>query len=108
MFRTGQRPFIGFWRRATAIAGAALVFALTVLAASPAAHGWLHHGHDPAPEEDGCAVVLYAGGLTASPDPIDLPRPSPARPATAPEAAVELWLVTPRYLRQPERGPPQG
>jgi hypothetical protein len=67
--------------RAVAALATALVLALTVFAASPALHQWLH-GHEPghpraAPDaparpsppdddDDGCVVTLFAQGLVLS------------------------------------------
>ncbi|PAW65560.1 MAG: hypothetical protein B9S34_10590 [Opitutia bacterium Tous-C1TDCM] len=99
--------------RCGAAAAAALVLALTVFAASPGAHAWLHAGadhachHGEATEEDaGCVVFQFAAGITApAPQvPVLLPatRTAPAELRTEPR----LHLISPRYLRQPERGPP--
>lgn len=92
-------------RRLMAAGGALLVLALTVLAANPRLHEKLH-ADDPAPHTDGCAVVLFANGVALT---VAL---TPALPAVAewrvtPAAVVtEIFLAAPRYLRQPERGPP--
>jgi hypothetical protein len=107
-------PLADLLRRLIAGGSAALVLALSIFAASPVAHDWLHH-HDGCTEhaadprvDDGCAVVLFAGGVSlpnATPavePPAALLRSVPARPA------VEVFLVVPRYLHQPERGPPRG
>ena len=92
-------------RRVCAAGGAALVLALTIFAASPVAHDWLH-SNATAEAEAGCAVVLFAGGVS-----LPLAAPVVVAPiATAREvifaSARSVFLVTPRYLRQPERGPP--
>lgn len=95
-----------------------LVFGLSLVSFSPEAHAFLHraadakhadchHAHSEPVEsaEHGCAVVLFACG-------VELPAasyfPLPAV-TVAPAPAVErpaLLLAPPRYLRQPERGPP--
>jgi hypothetical protein len=65
-----------------ALLSAALVMALSIFAASPQLHAWLHshdavatahHGtvaeHDqqlPDQDEDGCAIVLFANGVIAA------------------------------------------
>jgi hypothetical protein len=92
-------------RRLAAAGAAALVLALTIFAASPDAHDSLHesglHDHD-----SGCAIELFAGGVSPS---LDFPAVQPPFAATGsvtPPTAAEVYLVTPRYLRQPERGPP--
>ena len=97
--------FAEFLRRFAAAGGAALVLALTVFAASPVAHDWLHQ-NDDRNQESGCAVVLFAGGVSL---PLETPAVQPPAVATGsvtPATAAEVYLVTPRYLRQPERGPP--
>ncbi|MBW8781926.1 MAG: hypothetical protein JF599_08570 [Verrucomicrobia bacterium] len=93
-----------------------VVLALTVLSVSPDAHAWLHaheHGDRPdssaAPDlshDDGCAITLYAHGITAA---LDIPRlPAPQENWVQVSASIQrtLYLSVPRYLRQPERGPP--
>ena len=102
-------------RRILAAGCAALVLALTVFAASPVAHDWLHghpqtckHAHSaPDPRaDDGCAVVLFAGGVSLPLDPIAIVEPAVASGGVSPVTAADVFLVSPRYLRQPERGPP--
>lgn len=94
-------------RRLLAAGSAALVFALTVLAASPAAHDELHdHGVPHA--DDTCAVVLFAGGVAL---PLETPLPTPSVAAwqpLLPAVAEEILFTAPRYLHQPERGPPSN
>jgi hypothetical protein len=94
-----------------------VVLALAVLAVSPDAHAWLHaheHGDRPhasdtssdAAHNDGCAVTLFAHGVTAA---LDMPRlPAPQENWGRMPAVIQrtLYLSVPRYLRQPERGPP--
>jgi hypothetical protein len=93
-----------------------MVLALSIFAASPAAHTWLHasatacpgHAHpdDPADSEHDCAIVLFAGGVELPVGPADLLPPDLAPRGVSPITAAEFDLVSPRYLRQPERGPP--
>lgn len=99
--------------RLGAAAAAALVLALSVFAASPAAHAWLHVGtddachHGPAPEDDaGCAVVLFAAGVTTPVQANVVAAPAVWREARSVVTEDRLRLVSPRYLRHPERGPP--
>lgn len=108
---TGHAHLPDFFRRFVAAGSAALVFALTVFAASPVAHSQLHeHSHShPAKTvkaDDQCAVVLFANGVVASLDPIQVPAPTSQVLDFTPTTAEEIFLVSPRYLRQPERGPP--
>ena len=96
---------------------AALVLALAVFAASPGAHRWLHaHDDDEAARETPpasddtsshtCPVVLFANGVSLPIGPLALTPPTPSSQAVSSVTAAEVFLTTPRYLRQPERGPP--
>jgi hypothetical protein len=103
-----------------AVVCAVHVLALTFFAASPVAHEWLHaaekpascHHHDESehapglPPDHDCAVVLFAGGVDLPVSPPALVPPRVVAREISPVAAVEIYLVAPRYLRQPERGPP--
>lgn len=116
MCAPGQRPLIDWLRRFVAAGSAILALALAIFAASPAAHAWLHastqpcHGHaphdDPAAPEDDCAIVLFASGVALPAGPAALLPPVLAPRGASPLTAAEFDLVSPRYLRQPERGPP--
>lgn len=113
-----RSAFAERFRRVIAAGSALLVLALTIFAASPTAHGWLHagdancaghpHGHAPArqADDDGCAIVLFAGGVALPLGPASILPPTVAPQGVSPVTAAELHLVSPRYLRQPERGPP--
>ncbi len=107
------------WR---ALAGllAVLVVGLGLASASPQAHAWMHggeaHAHEacahPAPDapdaqhaDHVCAVVLFAQGIELPLDAVFLAQPS-AGLTTVLLAPDALYLAQPRYLRQPERGPP--
>ena len=105
--------------RALAAMCAAMVLALTLFAASPAAHDWLHaaqKSHTCADHEKsapasnatdhGCAVVLFANGVDTPVAAIALVPPRVVTQNVSPATAAEFYLVSPRYLRQPERGPP--
>jgi len=92
-------------RRVFAAGSAALVFALTVFAASPIAHQWLHV-NDAAQADDDCAVVLFAGGVSLPVGPVHIAPPVEVTAAVSPATAAEIFLVSPRYLHQPECGPP--
>jgi hypothetical protein len=100
-----QSQSISHVRRALAAFCAALVFTLGLFAASPILHQQLHHGANPA-LDDGCAVVLFANGVSV---PLAVTAPPPllvdwqeARPAVT----TEILFDSPPYLLQPERGPP--
>jgi len=105
MSSASRAPLADFLRRLFAAGGAALVFALTVFAASPALHQLLHSATDTA-HDDACPVVLFAGSADAPTAAVTAPLPPVAWQAPAPTAAPEVFLSPPRYLRQPERGPP--
>jgi hypothetical protein len=104
-------------RRLLAATAAALVLALTLLGASPAAHAWLHRGEQrhvchqhtkpvPPTAEHDCAVVLFAGTVDVPVGPVALTPPVDVSAGVSPVTAADFFLVSPRYLRQPERGPP--
>ena len=92
-------------RRLLAAGSIALVLLLSVLATNPELHRVFHAPSD-AGHEDGCAVVLFAHGVSAPLDTAILAS-SPAQwlAFSRPETA-EIFLASPRYLHQPERGPP--
>ncbi|GAB1488092.1 hypothetical protein MASR2M8_05350 [Opitutaceae bacterium] len=104
--------------RVLAFALAWLVFGLSLVSSSPEAHALVHraeqasphdcdHAHSAPTEstEHVCAVVLFAGGIEL-PAAIYLPLPVVTVAPTAQTAYAALFLPVPRYLRQPERGPP--
>jgi hypothetical protein len=96
-------------RRVLAGGCAALVLALTILAASPVAHGLLHdsdHDAGRTTTGDACAVVMFASGVSLPVGPIAITPPTAVPQGVSPVTAVDVFLVSPRYLRQPERGPP--
>jgi hypothetical protein len=107
MGSSSSHPRIEFLLRIVALGCVVLVFSLGVFAASPALHEQLHAGSQ-AVADDGCAVVLFAGGVSLVVPVIALP-PSSGRWTELPDSAFrELFLESPRYLLQPERGPPVG
>ncbi|MCX6945526.1 MAG: hypothetical protein NT173_12355 [Opitutales bacterium] len=93
------------FRRCGAVGGIALVLLLSVLTASPELHHLLHGQADGATEE-GCVVVQFAHGVSVTPD-TALVAATPVRwlVPSRPEI-IALCLTSPRYLHQPERGPP--
>ena len=94
-------------RRWLAAGSAALVLALTIFAASPSAHHLLHDDdHQHAVAEDGCAVVMFAGGVSLPVAPLSITPPTTVTQSLTPIQAADALLISPRYLRQPERGPP--
>ena len=104
-----SRLLPGFLRRALALGCAALVLALTIFAASPSAHDFLHdHDHCHAVDDEGCAVVMFASGVSLPVAPFALTPPTDLVQGISPVTAADVFLVSPRYLRQPERGPPSS
>ena len=98
--------FATFLHRIVAAGCAALVLALTIFAASPAAHNWLHADDGAAQRDEGCAVELFAAGVAPLAGPVQVAAPAAAPADVSSVPAIEFFLVSPRYLRQPERGPP--
>mgnify|MGYP007122451359 CR=1 FL=1 len=98
-------PVVSHLRPVFAAGAAILVLALAVFTVSPGWHHALHNDGGPANSE-GCAVDLFAQGVALSLGTVPvLPASiSPCPPAHAPAAII--YLVSPRYLHQPERGPP--
>lgn len=105
--------------RVLAAGCAALVLALVVFGASPAAHTWVHslgpaHGCEKhskattpaAANEHDCAIVMVAQGVESSLGDISSLLVGMRVEELARLAPAELDLASPRYLRQPERGPP--
>jgi hypothetical protein len=93
------------FHRLVALGGVALVVALGVFSASPMLHEKLHadslsHG------EDHCAVALFSSGVSlGAPVVASAPCAQEFTPVSI-RPAVQVGWVSPRYLRQPERGPP--
>ena len=92
-------------RRLLAAGGIALVLLLSVLAVNPELHRFIHGDHD-AGDEDGCAVVLFAHGVSTPFDSALLAATPAEWIALSRPETVEIFLASPRYLHQPERGPP--
>jgi hypothetical protein len=96
-----------YLRRLIAMGCAALVFALGLFAASPALHEQLHH-HAHSSSDDGCAVILFAGGVSMPLAVTAMPPPSAEWREQPYLGSTEIILDSPRYLLQPEHGPPVG
>lgn len=96
-------------RRFMAAACAALVLALTIFAACPTAHSLLHDdSHQHAVSEEACAVVMFASGVSLPVAPLAVTPPTAIGHVIPHATRNEIFLVSPRYLRQPERGPPSS
>jgi hypothetical protein len=98
-----ERP--PFFRRILAGGCVALIVALAAFGANPRWHERLHPGQ-PLGEGDGCAIVLFAAGVAltlALTVMVPVLVEWPELPAVTQR---KIFLLPPRYLRQPERGPP--
>ena len=85
--------------------GVAVLLLLSASAASPVVHHWLH-ADVSTDSSDNCAVVLFASGVTLAAAVVAITRPSLRWVELRVQAIAVLLVVSPRYLRQPERGPP--
>ena len=105
MERRGNSPPAGFLHRMLKTGCAVLILALGVFAASPMLHKQLH-ATQHASAEDGCAVTLFAGGVSVAAPMTALPPSTAHLSELAGVVSQEIFLDSPRYLLQPERGPP--
>lgn len=99
------RPGFIHWIMATGCA--LLIFALGLFAASPTLHDQLHAGKH-ASWDDGCAVALFASGVAVTQPVVALPYAAGQWTELPGLVSNEVFLESPRYLLQPERGPPVG
>jgi hypothetical protein len=93
-------------RRLLAAGSALLVLLLVAASASPALHARLHADPHATGGDHTCAVVLFSSGLALATTATPVIPPPRAWSACALATPDELLLDSPRYLRQPERGPP--
>lgn len=100
-----REGWTGALRRSAVWLAVVLTLMLVVLAASPAAHEWLHGDADQA--DHVCAITLFAHGL------------APLVVAVAVVAAVwrflrvlasrrDIFVQAPEFAHLPGRAPPQG
>jgi len=101
-----QSAVATFAHRALALGCALVVIALAVFAASPELHHKLHVADNDA-GADACAVVLFAAGVSAAVAAIVVAAPTVAFSETAGLTPIRVYVASPRYLRRPERGPPE-
>jgi hypothetical protein len=92
-------------RGAVAAGSALLILFLATLAASPEMHARFH-GAAVATADEGCAITLFANGVSLAGGTIAVTAPAATWSEPYAALAEELFLVASRYLRQPERGPP--
>ena len=106
MGRSSHSRSLEIFRRALAVGSILLVLALGVFAQNSSLHRQLHDATATAAADDGCVIDLFAHGVSLAVV-LDAAPPTVAewqesRPAVAPE----IFLDSPHYLLQPERGPP--
>jgi hypothetical protein len=106
MDRPSHSRYLEIFRRALAVGSILLVLALGVFAQNSSLHRQLHDATATSLSDDGCVIDLFAHGVSlavaihaAPPVIVDWQE---SRPVVAPEVFVD----SPRYLLQPERGPP--
>jgi hypothetical protein len=106
-------PFARLLHRLAAAGSIALVLLLTVLAASPAAHEWIH-GHTEATaqaagsDDDGCVVTLFGQGLFGAAVFAALLIAFLCLFVGTPTPHEGLGRSVPRYWLPPLCGPPRG
>ncbi len=100
-----DETLLRLFHRCFAVGAVVLTLLLTAAAASPALHLWLHG--DTVPDaSDSCAVVLFASGVTLATAAVAVAALPLVWRVVRVWNAEEILLASPRYLRQPERGPP--
>ena len=87
-----------------AAGGVALVLVLSILAASPTLHAWLHKNAGQADHE--CAITLYQQGVAAAEAGVILAAVAPVVMARMAAAPAELHLAPLRYWLPPGHAPP--
>ena len=92
------------WQAWLATGCAALVLALAILAADPAAHRWIHADSDH--EDHTCAVVLFAHGLMSALAEVVLTLVAWRLFSVLSRHGELLCLAAPSYLLLPACGPP--
>jgi hypothetical protein len=116
MFRLGHARPPALARFAASL-GIGLVLALTVFAASPELHGWLHdhepgaaHHHDGQggipDNDDSCAVTLFAQGLVVPLSLVALAFTGQTLRLLDFAFGDRIVPESPRYLRLPTQAPP--
>ncbi|HVU36065.1 MAG TPA: hypothetical protein VHE61_21670 [Opitutaceae bacterium] len=96
---------IGVFRRRLATGCAALIFGLGLCAVSPALHKHLHSSAGTS-SDAGCVVLVFANGVSTAQPVVVVPLPPQEWRAQPYRTATEIFRESPRYLLQPERGPP--
>jgi hypothetical protein len=94
-----------FLHRSIAAMCAAVIFSLGVFASCPELHERLHDG-SAIGADDHCAVEIFASGISVPLGLQTLAPPLECRRIEQPAPRIEICLSSPRFLLQPERGPP--
>ena len=117
---SSRHPTLDALRRLLAAGSVALVLALGLMSVSPALHEWVHANpcataadHDapgksgpPAANDDACAVVAFAHGLTATLDIVAADRTPEATVTASLTARDEFTLAAADRLLPRGRAPP--
>lgn len=98
--------FLEIFRCTLAFGSILLVLGLGILAQDAALHRHLHDATATAGADDGCVVDLFGQGVSVSIALAALPPEEQEWRALPPVVAPDFFLESPRYLLQPERGPP--
>ena len=93
-----------FLRRLLAVGGVALVLLLTVLAASPELHAWLHGNAGDADHE--CVITLYQHGMVSAAPEVALVLAALILLARVAAELAALYLALPGYWLPPTLAPP--
>ena len=90
--------------RLLAAGGVALVLLLSVLAASPGLHAWLHGNAGETDHE--CVITLFQHGVVAAAAEVALVVVALVLLAWVAAAPAALYLAPPRYWLPPGHAPP--
>jgi hypothetical protein len=102
-----QTSLVAFVRGGIATSCAALVFVLGLFAASPSLHAHLH-GAVALGDDHQCAIAVFANGVSVPVGFEMAPPPAAHVVQWCTPGVTEIYLGSPRFLLQPERGPPQA
>jgi len=102
-----QTPLVNFFHRGLATSCAALVFVLGLFAASPSLHAHLH-GSVALGDDHQCAIAVFASGFSVPLEVAMVVPPAAHVLQWCAPGVTEIYLGSPRFLLQPERGPPQA
>jgi hypothetical protein len=98
------RASLPFLHRLLAAGGVALVLLLSVLAASPGLHAWLHSNAGETDHE--CVITLFQHGVVAATAEVALVFMALVLLAWVAATPAALCLALPRYWLPPGHAPP--